>query len=605
MDFNATLLDARFKDASPLATVEKIKELLASYGIETYEVWHETSVPYCFALSVKIRGAVFSVNGKGMTREFALASGYGELMERLQLGFTGATSLQKDGTTTLEDCNTQLTPPQALLAEARPRYQRLADRYTKIMGSPMSPDGIVKQFTESHGKIECVPCYELTKGEKTLFPNKIRMRVYGSNGCAAGNTMEEAIVQAISELVERFNQSYINLHDLTAPDVPEEVLQSCAAAYEIIRYVRSMGYRVTIKDCSLGKGFPVVCACFVHEKTGKYHTNFGAYPVFEIALERALTESFQGRNIDTISEFEEVVWDHASVKPMDHLTGDFFKGSCPKSFGFFFGTPAYSYDPNTFFKGTTNKELLRECVAHFSQQGYEILVYDSSCLGFPTCQVMIPGYSEIFVNRLNSMTDGFRYSRPAVHTLRDPSSAGMGDMLGFLMHLNQMSKFTPESSSYKFLNMALLTADITVAEQTRLMNATLGYVYYALGRFEDTLRCIQQMLPGKDTEETARLIALKRYLTLRLLQKDEQQIRDIIRFFHDGSITDPLFSAIDSGKVPLEWATLHCDGTCRENCPLYGKCRKDDRSGLEDIIKNGAKSLSFDSFVSSLQAALS
>lgn len=604
MDYNDTLLDARYKDAAPLETVKKIKQILASHGIETYEVWYETSVPYCFALSVKIRGAIFSVNGKGMTREFALASGYGELMERLQLGFTGANSLQKDGSTITGDSNIQLVSPQTLQEEGKSLYQRLADRYQKIMGSPMTVDSILKQFTEPDGNVECVPCYELTKGKMFMFPNKIRMRAYGSNGCAAGNTMEEAIVQAISELVERYNQSYINLHDLAAPDVPEEVLQSCTAAYEIIRYVRSNGYRVTIKDCSLGKGFPVVCACFVHEKTGKYHTNFGAYPVFEIALERALTESFQGRNIETIAEFDEVIWDHSAIRPIHHLSSDFFKGSSPKSAGFFFGTPAYSYDANSFFKGNSNKELLQECVEHFSRQGYEVLVYDSSSLGFPTCQVMIPGYSDIFINRLCSMTDGFRYARSALHTLRDPSRAGMGDKLGFLMHLNQMSKFTPQADSYRFLNMANLTADITPSEQSRLMNATLGYVYYALGRFEDSLHCVQQMIPGRDIEETARLTALKRYLTLRLQKKDEQQIRQILRYFHDEAITEPLFTCIDNGKVPFEWATLHCDGTCRESCPLYGKCRKDDRSGLEILIKNGLRSLSFDAFVTDLQRSL-
>ena len=603
MDQNETLLDARFKDASPMATVEKIKKILADHEIETDEVWHETTVPYCFALSVKIRNASFSVNGKGMDREFALASAYGELMERLQLGFTGASSLQKDGTTSLEDSNTVFVSGQSLL-EDLPRYQRLSERYGKIMGNALLPQSLVQGFTEENGLVSCVPCYELTRGVRTVFPNKIRMRVYGSNGCAAGNTMEEAIVQAISELVERYNQSYISFHDIAAPEVPEEVLRSCTAAYGIIQYVRSKGYRVTIKDCSLGKGFPVVCAVFVHEKTGKYHTNFGAYPVFEIALQRALTESFQGRDLDTIAEFEKIVWDHRTIKPLDHLSGDFFKGSSPKSANFFFGRPAYEYDPDSFFKGGTNLELLKECIDHFKAQGYEILVYDSSTLGFPTCQVVIPGYSEIFVNRLSSMTDGFRYSRPAIHTLRYPSRAGMGDKLGFLMHLNQMAQFTPMADSYRFLNMALLTADILVSRQTWLMNATLGSVYYSLGRLQDALRCVEQMIPGENAEETARLIVLKRYLELRQRNEDQNEIRRILSAFHDDTVTAPLFDAIDNGKDPLEWATLHCDGSCNESCPLFGKCRKDDRVSLEIIIKKGASSLSFDDFVDKLQSIL-
>ena len=76
------IVDAIFKDDSPVATVEKIISILRRHGIEPVERWGDTCVPYCFYLSVKIHGTNFSVNGKGLTKEFARASGYGELMER-------------------------------------------------------------------------------------------------------------------------------------------------------------------------------------------------------------------------------------------------------------------------------------------------------------------------------------------------------------------------------------------------------------------------------------------------------------------------------------------------------------------------------------------
>ena len=90
-------LDRTFKDDSPLDTVKKIKGILKSYGIETEEKWMDSGVPYCYSLRVSVYGTVFGTNGKGVTKELALASGYGELMERLQLGRILKSDQQKDG----------------------------------------------------------------------------------------------------------------------------------------------------------------------------------------------------------------------------------------------------------------------------------------------------------------------------------------------------------------------------------------------------------------------------------------------------------------------------------------------------------------------------
>ena len=83
---NIQLIDSKYKDDSPINTVNRIKGILKEYGIETIECWNDSGVPYCHSLRVSVFGTDFGVNGKGVTEELALASGYGELMERLQLG---------------------------------------------------------------------------------------------------------------------------------------------------------------------------------------------------------------------------------------------------------------------------------------------------------------------------------------------------------------------------------------------------------------------------------------------------------------------------------------------------------------------------------------
>ena len=589
MDINEILLDARFKDARPMDTVEKVQSILCCLGIETEEQWSDTAVPYCHSLSVQMKGTSFRVNGKGLSREFALASGYGELSERSQLGYIGALEDQKTGgSVSLQSYARQHMDD--LLRSAPSHYQALSQRLEQIMGISMTPEAILRQFADPQGQIPCVPCYELTQRKTVWFPNRIRTRGYGSNGCAAGNTIEEAIVQGLSEVVERHVQSQINLQGLTPPDVPEEVLRRFPTAYEIITYVRSQGYQVLIKDCSMGTGFPVICACLIHRQTGRYHTHFGAYPILEIAVERALTESFQGRDIHNVADMTDLICDNTGLTPLECLTGEFFKGVYKKPASFFVGPASYPYDPKLGFDATSNEALLGQCVDHFARLGHQILVYDRSLLGFPTCQVRVPGYSEVFVDRLCNQKDHYRYSGHAIRALRCPTKATTTEMLGLLIHLDQMERLNKDDRlSRGFLNAANLCADLDGAQQQRLMNVSLAYIYLTLGREAEAIGCIDRLLPGSPAEDVSYLTALKRYLTMKQSKQDPTFIRQTLEIFHGPEITDALYDHLQNGPHPLDRFTLHCRLDCGEDCPLFGRCHKAYQNQLSALIDDRMK----------------
>ena len=73
-----------YKEASPLNTVHKIRQILFEKNILVTESnWMQSGTSY-HSLSLKIDSIPISVNGKGVTKELALASAYGEMMERLQ-----------------------------------------------------------------------------------------------------------------------------------------------------------------------------------------------------------------------------------------------------------------------------------------------------------------------------------------------------------------------------------------------------------------------------------------------------------------------------------------------------------------------------------------
>ena len=567
------IVDGKFKDNSPLATVEKIKNILKANGIETVEVWHETSVPYCYAMSVKVPGTIFSVNGKGLTREFALASGYGELMERLQMGFINGPNVQKDGDFAFDSTKYELLPAKNLLERNRNWYQLLSDSLKRFTGVSMTPEAIISQYADKEGLLSATPYWNITTGTKEYLPTDMRKRVYATNGCAAGNSPEEAIVQALSEIVERNHQTRIIDECLALPNIPEEVLQKYEVAYNIIKFVRENGYKVLLKDASLGTGFPVVCACIIDRQTGRYHIHFGAYPIFEIALERSLTESFQGRNIRNITTLENFLMKKQGEYSLASITNEMTMGTWIKTPQFFVGEPHRPFEEGIGMTGGNNKELLRQCKEYFSKLGYEILVRDRSCLGFPTYQVIVPGYSEMLIHRLSQTMDDHRYAAYGMRTLRDPVSASMQDMLGLMMHLDQMNKFTSNIRGvHGFLRGAKLSANLTFDQEQHYMSAALGYVYWALGRRKDVLTCVESLIPDAEGKDLDYLICLKRYLTLGQTGHSPEEIRRVLEFFHCDETTGKLYGCIDGKGNPLADFVLRCDLKCNADCKLRPYC---------------------------------
>ena len=72
-----------YKDATLLATIEKIKNILLKNGINVTEKLSE-GFDGVFSVHIVIDSVGLGTSGKGLTKEAALASAYGELMERIQ-----------------------------------------------------------------------------------------------------------------------------------------------------------------------------------------------------------------------------------------------------------------------------------------------------------------------------------------------------------------------------------------------------------------------------------------------------------------------------------------------------------------------------------------
>lgn len=578
--------DAAHKDAHPLDTVKRIKQILKEHGIVTEENWCESDVPHCYSLRVSVAGSVFGTNGKGVTREFALASGYGELMERLQLGHVWRDKLNPEGGVASCEAQSEPVSGDALLARNGKWYDAFSKELLDATGVSMTGKELLAQFCDAAGNIQATPFYCLTGHTWEHLPTAMCKSLYVTNGGAAGNTVEEALVQAISEIVERSYKIRYLAADIPAPEVPEEVLRSCPIAYEIICYLRENGYTVTVKDCSMGEGFPVICICLVNKRTGRYHSHFGAYPNFEIALERTLTESFQGRNIRGIAKHEDFCYLPDSKFDLEHLSKELVYGTSEKPPRFFCRPAGQQYSHNPGFSGKTNRELLAQCVEFFRKQNLDILVRDCSCLGFPTYQVIVPGYSEVFPHRLSAKHNDSRCTGYAIRTLRNPATADMEQIMGLLMHNKIRSKAGVNTFSYE----AGIPAKLTGKEESLLMFAALAHISYTLRRKKDTVTYIDRMIGLGDLEETEYLLCLKRYLTMQG-RYEEEELFEILGCFHSRKSIEQLRRCIREKQNPLDPVTLHCDLQCGAACPLVDRCCKKQTDKIIGLISRKSKEI--------------
>ena len=154
-----------------------------------------------------------------------------------------------------------------------------------------------------------------------------------------------------------------------------------------MRGIEESGCAITVKDFSLGGRFPVLGAVVRELKTDRLAVALGSDPLFEIALQRCLTEAFQGRARPELAAGETA---GAANKPdsvynAPHLLAgwllrDTGQARCEEAF---LGRPG------------TNREYLRFLLSRVRPAGGAVFVRDFSVLGFPSYHLYVEKMSPI------------------------------------------------------------------------------------------------------------------------------------------------------------------------------------------------------------------
>ena len=396
----------RLKEQDPYRTVIQIRRILEELGIFITESWIDSSVSSLFSVRIVISGTQVGSNGKGVTRILALASAYGEFMERLSNGML----LQRMGIDIFPHYSCGCMLPIDVIAQGGHLIDTLLTAMqTEQGGGAHQADGRLSNLTfhpeerilalsawnmRTGADVLCLPYTGLLSGKEEMLPLPF-IHHYGSNGMASGNTMQEAIVQAVSEIFERWSQYCIFTRKLTPPVVERSSIRDRFPTIDaVMAEIESFGhFHIEIRDCSLGRGLPVYCACLCDRRSHRYAISFGSSPNIDTGLERLFTELVQGRKLD------ETALGRAGapllMEPFElrrlfrNSTGNY-----PPEF--WLNEPSWNVDEELLLRSCeTNTQALNWFSTLCAKADTDIFVRDCSVFGFPSVHVVIPGFSEV------------------------------------------------------------------------------------------------------------------------------------------------------------------------------------------------------------------
>jgi ribosomal protein S12 methylthiotransferase accessory factor len=592
----------QYKACSPDDTVKKIREILYEINFFVVELaWFRDKNSWA-SLGLGLEDLPINTNGKGATEKYALASAYAEFMERLQ---------------NLMLVNTELAAGNQTVSKARFKdevpfnYRSFKNEHFDILkgmfniGDFTQVDQLLNDLT-----LHARPYYNVNKKKIDYLPSELLLLSTGSNGMCAGNSTVEAIIQGISEICERYvlKEMYHN-PNLLFPRIPDEFMQQFPQ-WEYLEKIKSHGYEVYVKDCSMGGKVPV--AGVLVKKGDKALFNLGASPDFSIAVQRCITEMFQGFQLDSldsklqpITTLDNQKSDRIFEDPNNRIAYQYYK-SLRSYMGvvspMVFDNSMPFNSENIFLNDDlAHKNTLTELLNIIKKLDCEIYIRDVSFLGFPSYHVYIPGMSEIIHLNEEQLKNKFKDIPKARKTFYNLPNSTNEDIINLANTLEATISFPyiDKSATLKSIHN-LMFKEATFIENIDPENL-LVMLYYKLGDVQSAYRVQQHYLKQQLTTEqynnppsfAFEHVCLLKFLEMlkngKTLEEGKQILQDK---FPEKIITD----VYDSLQNPIDISTYFGIPDCVncENCQYKQACCLEQIKKLAGILQERIDGYSFD-----------
>ncbi|QSX37358.1 OsmC domain/YcaO domain-containing protein [Shewanella sedimentimangrovi] len=385
------------KDLPLEQTIANMTGILADLGMKIEISSWRNLVPNVWSLHIRDAASPKCfTNGKGATKESALCSALGEFIERLSCNF-----FYNDQYFGPEIANAEFVHyPNEKWFQPGPNDELpdgLLDDYCLEIYNPdgdLAGSNLIDTNSGNVARGICaIPYVRQSDGETVYFPSNLIENLFLSNGMSAGNNLDEAKVQCLSEIFERAIKRRIIEEEIALPDVPKDVLAKYPAILAGIEALEVQGFPLVIKDASLGGQFPVMCVTLMNPRTGGVFASFGAHPSLEVALERSLTELLQGRSFEGLNDVQKPTFNSMAVQEPENFVEHFIDSTGVISWRFFSAKQDYEF-VEWDFSGTNAEESAR-LFGILEDLGKEVYIAEFTDLG-NACRILVPDFSEVY-----------------------------------------------------------------------------------------------------------------------------------------------------------------------------------------------------------------
>ncbi|MEH6566382.1 MAG: OsmC domain/YcaO domain-containing protein [Halopseudomonas sp.] len=554
------------KDLPLEETIANMSGILADLGMKIEIASWRNIVPNVWSLHIRdAQSPLCFTNGKGATKEAALASALGEFIERLNCNFFYNDQFWGEE---IAGADFVHYPSERWFQPGRKDAlpKGLLDDYCLEIYNPEGELRASHLIDTNSGNVErgicALPFLRQSDGELVYFPSNLIENLFLSNGMSAGNTLAEAQVQCLSEIFERAVKREILEGEIALPDVPQAVIDKYPAIAAGIQGLEEQGFPVLVKDASLGGEFPVMCVTLMNPRTGGVFASFGAHPSFEVALERSLTELLQGRSFEGLNDLPQPTFESQAVTEPNNFVEHFIDSSGVVSWRFFSAKADYEFVEWDFSAegeqaNTEEAATLFGILESLGKEAY-MAVYDD--LGATACRILVPGYSEVYPvdDLIWDNTNKALYFRDDILNLHSLDEAQLQDLVERLEE-SELDDYT----DIKTL-IGIEFDDNTVWGQLTILELK-ALIYLALQQFEEAKELVETFLQFNDNTVERGLFYQAVNVVLEVLLDDELELNDFETNFRRMFGSERLDAAIGSTD-----GSVHFYGLTPTNTQLEG-----------------------------------
>jgi ribosomal protein S12 methylthiotransferase accessory factor len=381
-----------YRIVAPEKTWEKYKHLVSpltgivshidTYGKKNHQlrpVWKATFfVNPCRAHVDKNERFVKNSFGKGATAEQSRASALCEAIERYSFLYCGEEPR-------IRGTYNGLKPRGGIDPRALQHFSEKQYALRHEAAAPRSPQKIPRPFNPDL-EISWTPVWSLTSHvwryaplqfcfSLTPTPDEENVCPFVSNGSAAGNCFEEALLQGILELVERDATAIWWYNRVVRPGIDVESFHD-GYLNGVKTHYKEMGWDVWVLDVTHDLRLPAAVALAKNHATKHFAVGLGCHLSMHLAIQRAITEMHQ--TFDPADSHNPVWTEEEIENPAFLYPGD---------------RPATKSGDWPLIPERSLKDDISDCAERIRKAGMELFVLNATRPDIGVCAVkaIVPG----------------------------------------------------------------------------------------------------------------------------------------------------------------------------------------------------------------------